>query len=334
MLQAVEDVRAQALGLLRIGDDYDPGVCPFRVTLGPPPTPVPRVVTISPWPGRHLSDCIFEANMPLASEEGLVPGFYSTLWYLDAVWHWGDWGTGTTPYRSYSQCREDLWLALHYFGALRNGTFVEIGAGNGIAGSNTKFFQDTLHWSGLLIDAQKDNAASAARYRKGAVVRHTAICAEENGSVEFVDASVRGDFKGVVLQLLAQALGADLLAKQKGASSRGVFGDFDAGTPGRKVPCGPIGGMIREAGMKRIDVFSLDAEGAEYTILQTFDWSIPVCIWLVEWGNSAANQMLLDHGYQRMEYTPHGQCLGPCLITNLLFWNPNLEGCPAYAPQR
>jgi len=69
MLQAVEDVRAQALGLLRIGDDYDPGVCPFRVTLGPPPTPVPRVVTISPWPGRHLSDCIFEANMPLASEE-------------------------------------------------------------------------------------------------------------------------------------------------------------------------------------------------------------------------------------------------------------------------
>ena len=42
------------------------------------------------------------------------------------------------------------------------------------------------------------------------------------------------------------------------------------------VPCRPISAMLELAGVRSIDLFSLDVEGGELLVLQTFDWSIPV----------------------------------------------------------
>ena len=52
----------------------------------------------------------------------------------------------------YSQCGEDAFLNNNFFKNRKNGTYIELGALDGVLYSNTKFFQDTLNWSGVLIE--------------------------------------------------------------------------------------------------------------------------------------------------------------------------------------
>lgn len=52
----------------------------------------------------------------------------------------------------YSQCGEDQFLNENFFKNKMNGVYVELGALDGILYSNTKFFEDTLNWSGVLIE--------------------------------------------------------------------------------------------------------------------------------------------------------------------------------------
>lgn len=48
------------------------------------------------------------------------------------------------------------------------------------------------------------------------------------------------------------------------------------------VPCRPLSDMLRIAGLSKIHFFSLDVEGAEALVLRTFDWNVPVHVWIVE----------------------------------------------------
>jgi hypothetical protein len=56
-------------------------------------------------------------------------------------------------------------------------------------------------------------------------------------------------------------------------------------------------------GFSSIDFFSLDVEGGEALVLQTFDWRVPVKLWLVELDgndprrNDVVREMLAAHGY-------------------------------------
>jgi hypothetical protein len=52
----------------------------------------------------------------------------------------------------YSQCEEDIFLNENIFKNKTNGVYIELGALDGILYSNTKFFEDTLNWSGILIE--------------------------------------------------------------------------------------------------------------------------------------------------------------------------------------
>jgi len=51
----------------------------------------------------------------------------------------------------YSQQGEDRILNEKYFN-YRDGFFIELGAMNGVTYSNTKFFEDSLGWTGILIE--------------------------------------------------------------------------------------------------------------------------------------------------------------------------------------
>jgi FkbM family methyltransferase len=52
----------------------------------------------------------------------------------------------------YGQHYEDAELNNRYFKNKRNGTYVEIGALDGVLLSNTKFFEESLGWSGILVE--------------------------------------------------------------------------------------------------------------------------------------------------------------------------------------
>ena len=52
----------------------------------------------------------------------------------------------------YSQCQEDIFLNENIFKNKKNGTYIELGALDGVLYSNTKFFEDSLNWKGILIE--------------------------------------------------------------------------------------------------------------------------------------------------------------------------------------
>ncbi|KAI2513141.1 methyltransferase [Fragilaria crotonensis] len=70
-----------------------------------------------------------------------------------------------------------------------------------------------------------------------------------------------------------------------------------------EVPCMLLPELFEKNGIDYVDLFFLDVEEGELTVLETFDWSVPVDIFVIEMdGNNpqkdeAVRQLLFGHGY-------------------------------------
>ena len=175
-------------------------------------------------------------------------------------------------------------------------SYVEIGALDGLKYSNTLMLEHALGFGGVLIEGHPINAKKLARYRgvgglfqwdrrgRNHIVRE-AVC------------SGRGTLTYTGLPGLGTAGGIEQMSMGYKAAWKSRF------RHNFTVPCRPIGEMIREAGLKHIDFFSLDVEGAELLVLQTFDWSVTVGVWVIEADghsphkDTAVKALLLEHGY-------------------------------------
>ena len=190
--------------------------------------------------------------------------------------------------KSYGQGKEDAALYERYFCATRGGTFVEMGALDGVQFSNTKFFEDELEWSGLLIEAQRENVAKLMAFhtRPRSTKLASAACSPGERTIDFVGSTAVG------------GLPSTMSSSHK---KRWITTTDDRAI--EKVPCAPLGTLLEMAGIRSIDFFVLDVEGAELQVLETMDWSVPVSVWVVEMDGSNATKdqevrdLLHVHGY-------------------------------------
>merc|ERR1711860_230831 len=78
---------------------------------------------------------------------------------------------------------------------------------------------------------------------------------------------------------------------------------WNLGAPIYTVPCMPLSTMLAETHLKYVDFFTLDVEGGELAVLQTMDWNVQVCVWVVEQDgqnktkDAAVTQLLQSQGY-------------------------------------
>jgi len=74
------------------------------------------------------------------------------------------------------------------------------------------------------------------------------------------------------------------------------------------VPCRPLRDMIAMARLKHVHFFSLDVEGGELEVLQSFDWRVSVSLWCVELRADAKSELaraiLIEHGYVETKRLP------------------------------
>jgi len=222
----------------------------------------------------------------------------------------------------YSQGREDLTLTHRYFCGKRRGTFVEIGALDGIWGTNTKFLEDAMGWRGALIEGNPANSVKLVKNRPRNKIFEMAVCQEGVGTLSFL-----GDAGGV---------GGAINTMAKSHQNQ-----WNRAAKMHTVPCKPLGSILREARMRHVDLFSLDVEGAELAVLETMDWEIPVCIWVVELdGQNAAKdekvrQLLLKKGYKKQSlWNINVACQslqpnrkGDCMLGNEVFEHASLSTC-------
>ncbi|KAI2504360.1 methyltransferase [Fragilaria crotonensis] len=186
----------------------------------------------------------------------------------------------------YSQYSEDTRI-FHKFYAEDpkcGGVVVEIGGLDGITFSNSWFFEYALHWKALLIEASADNYAKMVVNRPNATNVFGAVC--RGKSISFQPAH-HGAVGGA--------------AKDMSAAHKKRF--IDESLALVEVPCMLLPELFEKNGIDYVDLFFLDVEGRELTVLETFDWSVPVDIFVIEMdGNNpqkdeAVRQLLFGHGY-------------------------------------
>jgi FkbM family methyltransferase len=152
---------------------------------------------------------------------------------------------------SRSQFGEDLMLLPSLVEASGGapGSFVEIGALDGVTFSNTIALERCLGWRGLLIEGNPANYKELARSGRLSRMVHSAVCSGV-GEVEFTE---NGGAVAGQLSTLAASHREEWGAKQ--------------GKTSVMVKCESLDSIMDEAGFGNATFFSLDVEGAEELVL-------------------------------------------------------------------
>jgi FkbM family methyltransferase len=134
-----------------------------------------------------------------------------------------------------------------------SGSFVELGAVDGITKSNTLLLERCFNFTGLLIEGNPNSARSLLSSGRKATRRHAAVCSPA-GTIPFTD---QGGLVGGVPSLFTEK-------HKRRWAHRSNF------TTTVNVPCAPLGQMMTEAKLNSATFLSLDVEGAELLVLKTF----------------------------------------------------------------
>ena len=173
---------------------------------------------------------------------------------------------------SKSQCNEELILFESHFKHKMNGTFIELGALDGLLYSNTKLLEDKYKWKGVLIEANpyefckiKSNRPNCEAFNSVVSDRHEPVC-----------------FRIVKVHSTAAVSGIDDTLPE---SHEKMF--FHSNVPQEKQMIQPksLTSIIKQSRFKtntEIDFLSLDVEGHELEVLRSYDFSIPITYILVE----------------------------------------------------
>ncbi len=150
----------------------------------------------------------------------------------------------------------------------RNGYFIEIGANNGIAQSNTKHLELFRDWTGLLVEPDPENFKRLSTTRKRSVAKIHAACVSFHYELPLVKLyysnllTVAENLESTIDDAEAWALGAEFLIPD-GGKVREFF-----------APAKTLTSIMDEVGSPtNVDFFSLDVEGAELEVLKGIDFS-------------------------------------------------------------
>ena len=191
----------------------------------------------------------------------------------------------------YSQAGEDEFLNKNYFKNKRGGTYIELGALDGVLYSNTKFFQDQLDWSGILIEPHPFKFKDLTINRPN---NHIFNCLVSNISEDVVFRFFVDNYSGV-------SGVEETLPKEH---FNAFFNSINEPQSRVVLKPTPLSTIVKNTNITHVDLLSLDVEGHEYEVLSSWDFSIPIDVILIETlGGSQTEkeelcrQLLFKNGY-------------------------------------
>lgn len=152
---------------------------------------------------------------------------------------------------------EDGYAWEEYFNGFRGGTFMEMGAIDGVAFSNTLALERGAGWKGILIEGSAQSFESLVANRPNQVLVNAPVC-DEWRSVDYV---VSGD--GPVRGIEAEWTDEQAFVQQFHRNGMQV----------EKLVCVPLQAVLDAVGLTHINFFSLDVEGSEEAALRGLNWS-------------------------------------------------------------
>lgn len=154
----------------------------------------------------------------------------------------------------HGQDREDEYALKNFFRGKNTGTYLEMGALDGVRYSNTMYYQQ-VGWKGVLIEPNTAMYSLLKQNRPLDVCINLAVC-DHPQPVHFIG----GAELGGIWEFMSEPY------KQQWYSN--VTPEDILNTP--IVTCQPLHSVLRKLDVQHIDFFSLDVEGAELEVLQTF----------------------------------------------------------------
>jgi FkbM family methyltransferase len=161
----------------------------------------------------------------------------------------------------FSQFGQDRYVAEVLFPEKHDGFFVDIGAHDGVSGSNSCYFERNRGWRGVCVEPIPEIFEQLKANRKCDTV--CGCIAAENGTAKFI--RVTGP-----CEMLS---GLDIntppehreWVRSEVARHGGTVNEFD-------VSCLRFNDLIARYQIPQIDYLTIDTEGAELAILQTIDF--------------------------------------------------------------
>jgi Methyltransferase FkbM domain len=131
------------------------------------------------------------------------------------------------------------------------GVFLEIGGVDGVTFSHSVSLEYCAGWDGMLIEANPDKVKKVLENRPCSAVIPEGICGAKGSTIRIPNGA-------------GEAV---------------------------DVPCRPLSNMLNEYGVRRINFFSLDMQGAELSVLETFDFrKVKIDVLIVEIEAMTASQ--------------------------------------------
>jgi FkbM family methyltransferase len=203
----------------------------------------------------------------------------------------------------YSQSEEDIFLHDTFFKNKKNGIYIELGALDGVLFSNTKFFEDTLNWTGILIEPHPDKFELLKVNRPNNFLFNDLISCHENTL----------EFRYFIDHHAAVSGVENTLSKHH-------FDVYFNNELNKSLPQGKknikpktLTEIVKSTNLKHIDFLSLDVEGHEYEVLLSWDFSIPIDLILIETlgvdpeRDELCRQILIKNNYKFIQKFKHNE---------------------------
>jgi FkbM family methyltransferase len=182
-----------------------------------------------------------------------------------------------------SQMGQDMFLNRWFFKNRGPGFFVDVGAFDGVLGSNTSYFEKHLQWRGIAFEPNPSafevlRATRSCRLIQGCAYHH-------DGEVPFLALSEREQRKGAKSRVPSSLLSMIFDSRHGGAMLSGIPQHMDQlqwvewiRKPMKlnqiltTVLCHRIDTVLKDSGVKIVDYLSIDVEGAELEVLRGIDF--------------------------------------------------------------
>ncbi len=164
----------------------------------------------------------------------------------------------------YGQFEQDKWLESNVFKGKRNGIFVDVGAYDGIEGSNTYFFAKERGWTGICVEPQPDLYELVVA-RRPECVPIKACITDKEGTVKFLYV------KGLAAKQLSGIF--ELYDPRHLQKIEGALAVYGGEKELIEVATIPLATVLQQNNIKHVDYLSIDVEGAEMLVLKSIDFN-------------------------------------------------------------
>jgi FkbM family methyltransferase len=169
-----------------------------------------------------------------------------------------------------SDVGQDLWVIEKVMQTMLQdgyaGYFIEAGASDGVAGSNTLVLERNFEWQGLLVEPNEYFFERLKGNRPRSHCRHC-VLSDSDGEIEFIQAGYFGTAPDHVRSVFDRR-GLDISSHQNYQEDVGLQKAKRGLLPARSLES-----LLKQVNAPQtIDYFSLDVEGGEMHVLSGFPW--------------------------------------------------------------